>query len=131
MDTLIGRELVKVERLGWYQAGQLDDLNAGPVHLVLEGGHGIFLAGMSDWSLELVETGPADGAWLEAYNYDCSGSRWLLRDASSESPFAAVIAKPLFELEPMRNEVDEVIGLNLNFGGQTLTLQTWEGEATT
>lgn len=131
MDTLIGRKLVKVERLGWYQAGDLDDLSVGPVHLVFEGGHGIFLAGRSDWSLEFVETAPGDSAWLDAYDYDWSGSRWRLRDASSESPFAAVIAKPLFELERVRNQVDEVIGLNLNFQGQTLGLQTWEGEVTT
>jgi hypothetical protein len=131
MGTLIGRRLMKVERLGWHRDGELDDRSVGPVHLVFEGGHGIFLAGGGDWSLESMQTGPGDSAWLNAYDYDWHGSRWLLRDASSESPFAPMVAKPLSSLEPMRNEVDEAIGLTFNFGGQTLTLRTWEGEVTT
>ena len=71
MDALIGRKLVKVERLGWCQAGVPDDFSVGPVHLVFEGGQGMFLAGRSDWSLDLVETCPEDHAWLDTYDWEC------------------------------------------------------------
>ncbi|XVV10811.1 hypothetical protein ACQP2X_39115 [Actinoplanes sp. CA-131856] len=131
MDTLIGRKLVKVERLGWHQAGELDDPSVGPIHLVFEGCHGIFFSGASDWSLEVVETAPGSTGWLDAYDYVWDGSRWSLRDASVEAPFAAVIGEPLAGGESIRNEVDEVIGLHLTFGGKVLTLKTWEGEVKT
>ncbi|MFI6079204.1 hypothetical protein ACIA5C_47660 [Actinoplanes sp. NPDC051343] len=131
MEMLIGRKLVRVQRLSWHQPGEADNLSVGPVHLVFEGGQGIFFAGGSDWSLELVETDPESRVWLDVYDYDWYGSRWLLRDASGEPPFAAVVAQPFVAMEPVRNEVDQVIGVNLNFGGQTLTLQTWGGEVTT
>jgi hypothetical protein len=55
----------------------------------------------------------------------------LSRDASTEPPFASVVARPLGELEPIRNEVNEVIGLRLDFDGQILTLKTWQGEVKT
>ncbi|GIF40172.1 hypothetical protein [Actinoplanes xinjiangensis] len=131
MDALIGRALVTVERLGWHQAGGSVDLGVGPVHLVFEGGRGILLEGRSDWSLELTETHPGDRSWWDGYDYDWNGSRWALRDASGESPFAPVIHRRLSALEPLRNEVDEVTGLGLDFDGRALTLRTWEGEVTT
>jgi hypothetical protein len=131
MDTLIGRKLVKVERLGWHQDGEPDDVSVGPVHLVFEGDRGIFFAGRSDWTLELMETDPGDRAWLNAYKYDWYGSRWTLRDASNEAPFASMVAQRLLALEPVRDQVGDVIGLNLAFDGHTLVLKTWEGEVTT
>lgn len=131
MDALIGRKLVKVERLGWHQAGDLDDVSVGPVHLVFEGEQGLLLAARSDWSLDLTETCTADRTWLNAYDYDWYGSRWVLRDASSEPPFASVMARHLRALQPVLNQVNEVTGLELSFDGQALTLETWEGEVTT
>ena len=131
MDALIGRKLLKVERLGWHQDGALDDRSVGPVHLVFEGDLGLFLAGRSDWSLQVVETHPGDRAWLDAYDYDWYGSRWMLRDASDEVPFASMLAKRLIAVEPMLNQVDELIGLELDFDGDALTLKTWEGEVAT
>ncbi|GIF26631.1 hypothetical protein BJ973_001076 [Actinoplanes tereljensis] len=131
MDALVGRKLVKAERLGWCLAGKPDDLSAGPVHLVFEGGQGILLDGQSDWSLKLMETYPEDRTWLDAYDYDWEGARWLLRDASSEPPFAAVMARHLVALEPTYNEVNEMTGLSLNFDGHPLTLKTREGEVVT
>lgn len=111
MDALIGRKLVKVERLGWHRAGELDDVSVGPVHLVFQGGRGLLLAGRADWSLELTETCTEDRTWLDAYDYDWHGSRWMLRDASSESPFASVVAECLRALQPMLNQANEVTGL--------------------
>ena len=131
MDALIGRMLVKVERLGWHQAGDLDDVSVGPVHLLFEGERGLLLAGRTDWSLNLTETCTADRTWLDAYDYDWYGSRWVLRDASSEPPFAPVIAKPLRAVQPVLNQVNEVTGLELSFAGHVLTLETREGEVTT
>jgi hypothetical protein len=132
MDELVGSTLVKVERLGWRRPGEPGDLSVGPVHLVFEDGRGIFLGGRSDWSLELVQTSPEDNAWLDVYDYDGDGGwRWVLRDASTELPFTSVITKPLTALAPMHNEIGEMIGLRLNFGGQSLTLRTRQGEVTT
>jgi hypothetical protein len=130
MDALIGRKLVNVERLGWHQAGELDDVSVGPVHLVFEGERGLLLAGRTDWSLELTETCAADRTWRDTYDYDCYGSRWTLREVSSEPPFASVIAKRLQGLQPTHNQVGEVTGLALSFEGYALTLKTWEGEIT-
>lgn len=130
-SALIGRGLVKVERLGWCESGALAERAVGPVHLVFDGGRGLFVSGRSDWSLEVVETAPGDSAWLTAYDYDWHGSRWVLRDASGEAPFAAVIAERLAALEPVRDEVGEVVGLDLGFGGRTVTLRMSEGEVTT
>ncbi len=70
--------------------------------------------------------------WLDAYDYVWEGgARWLLREASRELPFAAVIARPLAAMETMYNEVNEMTGLRLDFAGEPLTLKTWEGEVTT
>jgi hypothetical protein len=131
MHALIGRKIVKVVRLAWHQTDEPDDLSVGPVQLVFEGGRGLLLAGRSDWTLEIVETYPGDDKWLDPYDYDHDGGRWLSRDASNEPPFASVIARPLAELGPLLNEVNEVIGLRLDFHGQILTLKTWQGEVTT
>ncbi|WP_067697432.1 hypothetical protein [Actinoplanes awajinensis] len=131
MDALIGRKLVRVERLAWHYAGGVAKANVGPVHLVFEGDRGILLAGRADWSLEVVETCAVDRSWLDDYDYDWDGSRWLLRDASSEPPFASLMTRRLRALQPMHNEIDEVTGLELDFDGQALTLATWEGEITT
>ncbi|MEU7844140.1 hypothetical protein AB0B39_24610 [Micromonospora sp. NPDC049114] len=60
--------------------------------------------------------------------YDYDGGRWLSRDASAEPPFASVITRPLAHLKEIRNEVNEVTGLRLDFDGQMLTLKTWQGE---
>ncbi|MFG2043854.1 hypothetical protein [Dactylosporangium sp. NPDC048998] len=131
MDALIGRRLVKVVRLAWHWADEPDDLSVGPVQLVFDDGRGLLLAGRSDWTLELVETYPGDDRWLAPYDYDYDGGRWLSRDASTEPPFASVIARPLNELRPIRNGVNEVIGLRLDLDGQILTLKTWQGEVKT
>jgi len=131
MDALIGRKLVKVERLGWHRDGELDDRSVGPVHLVFEEDLGLFLAGRSDWSLDVVETHSGDRAWLDDYDYDCYRSRWMLRDASDEVPFTSMLAKRLVALGPVLNQVDQVIGLELDFDGDALTLKTWEGEVAT
>lgn len=72
-----------------------------------------------------------DEGWLSAYDYDYLGGRWIARDASTEPPFASVIALPLVDWAPTFNAVDEVVGLKLDFDGQQLTLRTWEGEVTT
>ena len=130
MDALIGSKLVKVVRLAWHQAGEPDDLSVGPVHLVFADGRGLFLAGRSDWALKIVETHPDDESWLSPYEYDYNGGRWLSRDASHELPFATVIATPLGGLALIRNELNELVGLTLEFENQTLTLRTWRGEVT-
>ncbi|MEU7867371.1 hypothetical protein [Dactylosporangium sp. NPDC049140] len=131
MDAMIGRKLVKVVRLAWHWAAEPDDLSVGPVHLVFSDGRGLLLAGRSDWTLNLVGTDPGDDRWLDPYDYDHDGGRWLPRDASTEPPFASVSARPLTELASIRNEVNEVIGLRLDFDGQILTLKTWQGEVKT
>jgi hypothetical protein len=118
MDALIGRRLVKVVRLAWHWADEPNDPSVGPVQLVFDDGPGFLLAGRSDWTLKLVENYPDDDSWLAPYDYDYDGGRWLSRDASTEPPFASVIARPLAELGPIRNEVNEVIGLRLDFDGQ-------------
>jgi hypothetical protein len=128
VDALIGRRLAKVMRLAWHWPGEPDDLSVGPVHLVFDDGRGLFLSGRTDWSLEVVETDPNDDTWLATYDYDYDGGRWVPRDASTESPFVAVIARSLTGLESVRNEVQEVFGLRLDFDGQVLMLTTWEGE---
>ncbi|WP_426513199.1 hypothetical protein ACPPVO_22790 [Dactylosporangium sp. McL0621] len=92
-------------------------------------GQGLFLAGQSDWTLNLAETCPGDDRWLDPYDYD--GGRRLPRDASTEPPFASVSARPLTELASIRNEINEVIGLRLDFDGQILTLKTWQGKVKT
>ena len=89
------------------------------------------LAGRSDWTLKLVETQPGDDRWLDPYDYDYDGGRWLSRDASTGPPFASAIARPLDEVGPIRNEVNELIGFRLDFDGRILTLKTWQGEIKT
>lgn len=125
--ALIGRTLVRVERLGW--PGH--DPGVGPVHLVFDDGRGLLLEARSDWSLEQVATGPADRTWLDTSDYEWEGARWSLRDASAEPPFAAVIGLALVSLAPVHNEVGEVTGLHLDLGGHRLSIATWEGEVTT
>ena len=127
---LIGRQLVKVVRLAWRQAGEPDDLTVGLVHLVFDDGRGLLLAGRSDWTLKIVETHPGDDSWLTDYDYDYDGGRWLSRDASNELPFASVIGGSLVGLASIPNECDEVVGLMLEFVGQTLALRMWQGEVT-
>ncbi|WP_238009530.1 hypothetical protein KZZ52_26980 [Dactylosporangium sp. AC04546] len=131
MDALIGRRLVKVVRLAWHWADEPDDLGVGPAQLVFDEGRGLLVASRSDWTLKLVETCPGDDTWLDPYNYDYDGGRWLSRDASAEPPFASVIARPLADLGQIRNEIDEVVGIRLDFDGQILTLKTWQGEIKT
>jgi hypothetical protein len=131
MDALVGRRLVKVVRLTWHWPGEPDEPNVGPVQLVFDDGRGLLLDGRSDWTLVLAETDPGDDGWRDPYDYDYDGGRWLSRDASAEPPFASVIARPLAHLEQLRNEVNEVIGLRLDFDGQMLTLETWQGEIKT
>ncbi|MGC1211712.1 MAG: hypothetical protein WA890_10685 [Micromonospora sp.] len=131
MDALISHRLAKVTRLAWHQPGDPTDFKVGPVHLVFDDGRGLLLAGRSDWSLEFIQTEQGDEGWLSAYDYDYLGGRWIARDASTEPPFASVIALPLVDWAPTFNAVNEVVGLKLHFDGQQLTLRTWEGEVTT
>ncbi|MGA3562194.1 hypothetical protein [Melissospora conviva] len=131
MDALISHRLAKVTRLAWDQPGDPSDFNAGPVHLVFDDGRGLLLDGRSDWTLEFIQTEPGDEKWLSVYDYDYLGGRWIARDASTEPPFASVIALPLVDWAPTFNAVGEVVGLRLDFHGQQLTLRTWEGEVTT
>jgi hypothetical protein len=131
MDELIGHRLAKVTRLAWYQPGEPTDLKAGPVHLVFDDGRSLLLAGRNDCALECVQTAPGDDGWLSAYDSESDGGRWIARDASTEPPFAPVVALPLVGWASTLNEVDEVVGIELNFGGQQLRLRTWEGEVTT
>ncbi|WP_422738923.1 hypothetical protein ACN263_06565 [Micromonospora sp. WMMD729] len=126
MDALVGRRLVKVVRLGWHRPGEPDEPDVGPVLLVFDDGRGLLLDGRSDWTLGLTETYPGDDGLPDPYDYD--GGRWLSRDASAEPPFASVITRPLAHLEEIRNDVNEVTGLRLDFDGQMLTLTTWQGE---
>jgi hypothetical protein len=128
MDSLIGRELVKVVRLAWRRADGRGDPQSGPVQLVFDDGRGLVLCGRSDWTVRLVWTGPHDDSWLAAYDYVHDGGRWLARDASMEFPFASFIGRRLDDLDPVLNELDEVVGLRLDFACQILTLSLWEGE---
>ncbi|MFG1990936.1 hypothetical protein ACGFJ7_13270 [Actinoplanes sp. NPDC048988] len=78
----------------------------------------------------LSESRPAStGSWSGGFARE--QTRWSLRDASGEAPFAAVIGRPLVVVEPTRNDVEEVIGLHLALGGRIITLQTWQGEMRT
>ena len=111
MDELVGRKLVKVVRLAWYQDGDPSDLSQGPVHLLFQDGQGLLLDSRSDWTLEFAETGPGETGWLSTYDYDFNGGRWVARDASNEQPFAALIGLHLQGYVPTFTAVDEVIGL--------------------
>jgi len=76
----------------------------------------------SDWTLRWSITKPGDNDWLRRYDYECDG-RWLIRDASSEPPFADAIGRDLTSAVPLFNEGDEVAGTTLLFNGLELSLQ--------
>ena len=132
MDGLTGRTLTKVTRLAWTSPGELPQLNVGPVHLLFNDGQGCGIASNCDWTLGWAFTRHEDDShWLTTYDYDFDGARWASRDASAEQPFINVIGKALDAWKPLFNEVNEVVGLDLTFGGTHVTLRTWEGELTT
>ena len=140
-DALRGHQLVKVARLAWSDVAWSDfalsnkvrpcDLSVGPVQLVFEDGRGIVVSGRSDWSLDLVETQANDEDWLAVYDYDDNGASWVLRDASSEQPFATVLGRTLGDWELIRNEIGEAVGMTMDFDGSSLVLKTWGGEIKT
>jgi hypothetical protein len=127
-DALRGHQLVKVTRLAWLDRTEPSDLSVGPAHLVFDDGRGLVFSSRSDWSLDLVQTQPNDEGWLVPYDYDYDGSRWVLRDASSEQPFATVIGRALVDWELILNEMDEAVGATIDFEGSSLVLEVWEGE---
>ncbi|MET8835095.1 hypothetical protein ABZV78_14430 [Micromonospora sp. NPDC004540] len=134
VEALVGHRLASVTRLAWHQPGEPVELvksNVGPVHLVFDGGRGLLVDGRSDWTLRCTETAPGDEAWLATYDYDWDGARWLPRDASAEAPFGAVIGKSLTDWAPVLNEVNELVGIELEFEGERVNLRLWEGELTT
>lgn len=98
---------------------------------MFDSGHGLILAGKSDWTLDLRITPPGDDSWLGTYDYEFEGARWQLRDASGEDPFAAAMNARLSDWEPISNEAPEVVGLRLSFGEIELWLNLLEGEITT
>jgi hypothetical protein len=128
MDALVGRRLVKVVRLAWHPPNEPAELTVGPVQLVFDDGRGALLDSRSDWTLEVTETVADDERFLDPYDYDYNGGRWVSRDASTEPPFASVIERHLAEVEQIRNEVNDVMGIRLDFEGKILTLKTWQGE---
>jgi hypothetical protein len=131
MSALIGRRLVKVVRLAWHPLGRPARLNAGPALLVFDDGRAVLLDGDCDWTLEVTHTAFDDTRWFERYDYDWDGSRWLSRDASAEPPFASVMARRLSAVEPLYDDVDQLMGVKLDFEHQVLTLRTWQGEIET
>ena len=128
LDEVEGRELRVVERLAWHPSDGLEpNLHSGSVHLWFDGGRCAHFDAASDWTLSWSVTGPGDNDWLRQYDYEAEG-RWLLRDASSEEPFAAVLGRRLVSTEPLFNDVDEVTGTLLRFDETELTLSVSEGE---
>ncbi|SNY49621.1 GNAT family N-acetyltransferase [Paractinoplanes atraurantiacus] len=130
LNELIGHRLVKAIRLAWQQPGEPSDLRTGPAHLAFDDGRGILFDCRSDWSLEWILTSSGDD-WRSGYQYPDPDGRWIPRDASAEPPFAAVAGRSLSGGAPILNQVGEVTGLRLDFGGREVTLRTWQGELTT
>ena len=78
------------------------------------------------WSV----TGPGNNDWLRQYDYGSDG-RWVIRDASAETPFAEAVGRRLISALPSFNEVNEVTGTQLMFDDLELPLTLWEGEINT
>jgi hypothetical protein len=127
----IGRRLRAVERLMWIQIDGSSDPRVGPAHLHFDGGVGLFLSGATDWCLDVDLTRAGDESWLVPFDYADPAGRWTIRDASGEQPFRAVLGRLLGGCGAIRNEVGEVVGLNLAFEGNTIELRVHQGELRT
>jgi hypothetical protein len=127
----IGRRLRAVERLSWTGAEGSSDPSVGPAHLHFDGGVGLFLSGATDWCLDVDLTRAGDESWLVQYSYVDPAGRWTLRDASSEEPFAGLVGLRLESCRGVRNEVGELVGLELTFDDQAIHLGMHEGELRT
>lgn len=127
----IGRRLRAVERLVWTETDGSSDSRVGPAHLHFDGGFGVFLSGATDWCLDVDLTRAGDESWLVPFDYVDPSGHWTLRDANFEEPFAAALGKLLDGCEAIRNEVGELVGLNLAFEGDTIELRVHQGELRT
>ncbi len=131
LDDVLGQRLRRVERFAW----QSDDgspmtPNVGSVHLWFEGGRCVHLDGASDWSLKWAISQSGDDRWMTQYLYEFHG-KWVLRESTTEEPFAPLIGSALTSATPVFNEMNEVVGVSLQFEDQVLILVTRAGEIDT
>lgn len=131
IEGLKRRTLTKVTRLAWEMPGEPVQRNVGPVHLLYDGGHGLAVAGETDWTLRWTITEPGDRSWLAPYDYDVDGARWVARDASAEEPFSESVGSAFDDWHPRLNELSELVGVELRHGPAWLVLQVSGGEVTT
>ena len=54
-----------------------------------------------------------------------------MRDAASEEPFHGVVGATLTAAVPLFNEMDEIVGVTLTFGEQSVSIRTWAGDIDT
>ena len=127
----MGSRLRAIERFAWHaDDGSPPQREVDSAHLWFEDGRGVHLDAKSDWSLAWSVSEPGDDTWLGSYAYKFHG-RWVIRDASSEAPFAPVVGMRLTEATPLFNEVHEMVGVVLNFEGTIVSFSTWCGEIST
>ncbi len=97
---------------------------------MFDNGMGLVLEGSTAWTLDLRLTSPGDDSWLDTYDYNHGGGRWVLRDAAAEPPFSDALGRILTDWEPVYSDVQEVIGIRLSFDGHEVPLLVWEGQVT-
>lgn len=130
MDDPIGNALTAVERLVWTFPGRTPDLRVGPVHLHFGSNRGVFLSGASDWTLDVVPTHSGDESWLGPFQSDHDGGVWTIRDAFDEVPFAGFRGALLESWTTLRNEMEEQVGVVMNFDRGTISIPVHGGEVT-
>ncbi|GGB25732.1 hypothetical protein GCM10011492_14840 [Flexivirga endophytica] len=130
-DELIGSRLQSVDRFAWQSTdGSFRTPSAGSVHMRFESDLDLHLDGASDWTLSCSITDADDQGWMSQYLYDDAG-RWVLRDATGEVPFVGCVGEPLMRATPVRDEVNQTVGVSLMFETQEMTLVLWAGEIDT
>jgi hypothetical protein len=131
VEELLGRSLAAAERLSWLTQDEEGQRDRGPVRLVFDTGHALVVSGTTSWTIDTRITESGDDSWLDIVNYDIEGGRWVLRDASSERPFADAVGTRLTAWQPVFNEVQEVVGVCLAFGDVEVPLVLSGGEVAT
>lgn len=127
LDGFVGQPLTGVSRLAWHTTTGTEHPERGPVQLRFTDDAGLVFDSGFDWRLQAAPTTAGDDSWRDPYDHVWQSEGWLLRDASGEPPFAAVIGRAFLGWRELLDEVGDQIGVHLDFGAG-VRLMIIEGE---
>lgn len=128
LDAVVGSEAKSVQRVRYVFRGKVDSEN-GPIQFRFDSNEVRCFDAGPDGEALAVATSP----WADPFNeplseenrrfIDSSG-KWAEFDVSTEAPYSASIGRQLVAHAPIRTADGKLVGLVLDFGGGSITLET-------